>query len=124
MADNSPMMFREFLKSMTREDIKRYAGQWIAVASGEIVAHGKDPGRVINEGYEAGKGEPFMEYIYASLEEIPAFPSIWMWDPPIQTEVHPMRKHAGGGTQDTSHPSAPPDRTPPAASAGQNPAAG
>ena len=73
MADNSPRMFREFLKSMTREDIRRYAGEWLAIASGEIVAHGKDPGRVLDEGRRAGKGQPFMEYIYAGPEEVPFF---------------------------------------------------
>ena len=31
----------EFLESMTSEDVRRYAGQWMAVASGEIVAHEK-----------------------------------------------------------------------------------
>ena len=71
MADNSPRMCREFLESMTSEDVRRYAGQWIAVASGEIVAHGKDPGHVLDEAREADKGEPFMEYIYAGPEEVP-----------------------------------------------------
>ena len=73
MVDNSPRMCRAFLKAMTSEDIKLYAGQWLAIASGEIVAHGKDPGRVLDEGRKAGKGQPFMEYIYAGPEEVPFY---------------------------------------------------
>ncbi len=73
MADNSPRMCREFLESMTSEEVERYAGQWIAVASGEIVAHGKDPRRVHDDGRKADKGDPFMEYIYAGPEEVPFY---------------------------------------------------
>lgn len=73
MVDNSPRMCREFMKAMTSEDIKLYAGQWLAIASGEIVAHGKDPGLVLDEGRKAGKGQPFMEYIYAGPEEVPFY---------------------------------------------------
>lgn len=71
MADNSPRECREFIESMTSEDVRRYAGQWIAVASGEIVAHGKDPGSVLDEGRKAGKGQPYMRYMYAGPEEVP-----------------------------------------------------
>ena len=56
MTGNSPEDFREFLKSMISQDAQRYAGEWIAFAGGEIVAHGKDPRRVNTEGRKAGKG--------------------------------------------------------------------
>ena len=55
----------EFLMSLDDKEILRYSGEWVAVASQEIVAHGKDPGRVHEEGSKAGKGIPFMDYIYA-----------------------------------------------------------
>ena len=71
MTGNSPEDFREFLKSFSSQDALQYAGEWIAVACGEIVAHGKDPRRVHTEGCKAGKGGPFMHYIYASPEEVP-----------------------------------------------------
>ena len=68
---SSPMKDIEFLANMSEEEYKRYGGQWLAVANGEIVAHGKDPERVHKEGCEAGKGEPFMDYIYADYTEVP-----------------------------------------------------
>ena len=71
MAGNSPEDCRKFLASMTAEDDKRYAGEWIAIASGEIVAHGEDPRQVHTDGCKAGKGGPFMHYIYASPEDVP-----------------------------------------------------
>ena len=71
MAGNSPRECREFLESMTSEDVRRYAGQRRAVASGEVVAHGKDPGSVHEEGRRAGKGQPYMRYMYAGPEEVP-----------------------------------------------------
>ena len=71
MTGNSPEDFREFLKSMTSQDARRYAGEWIAFAGGEIVAHGKDPRRVNTEGRKAGKGGPYMQYIFESPEKVP-----------------------------------------------------
>ena len=56
---------------MTSEDARRYAGQWLAIASGEIVAHGEDPRQVHDEGRKAGKGEPYMQYMYRGPEEVP-----------------------------------------------------
>ena len=61
----------EFLDSMSLDEARRYMGEWIAVAGGGIVAHGKDPRRVHSEAYAAGKGEPYMQYIYAKPEEVP-----------------------------------------------------
>lgn len=56
MTGNGQDGYRAFLKSMTRQDTLRCAGEWIAVASGEIAAHGNDPERVHEEGCKAGKG--------------------------------------------------------------------
>ena len=63
----------EFLRSLDPKEMWRYRGEWVAVASQEIVAHGKDPRRVHEEGYKAGKGIPFMDYIYADPSELPFF---------------------------------------------------
>ena len=67
----SPMKDVEFLGNMSEEEYKRYGGQWVAVADGGIVAHGKDPRRVHQDGSKAGKGEPLMHYIYADHTEVP-----------------------------------------------------
>ncbi len=67
----SPMKDVEFLGNMSEEEYKRYGGQWIAVADGEIVAHDKDPRRAHQEGSKAGKGVPLMHYIYADHTEVP-----------------------------------------------------
>ena len=73
MTGNGPDDCRAFLESMTRQDALRYAGEWIAIASGEIVAHGKDPEQVHEDGFNAGKGEPFMHYIYSSPDKVPFY---------------------------------------------------
>ena len=61
----------EFIEAMTPEVAYKYRGEWIAVASGEIVAHGKNPRLVCQEGRKAGKGAIFVDYIYAGPEEVP-----------------------------------------------------
>ena len=61
----------EFLRSMPISEYGKYRGERLAVAGGGIVAHGKDPERVHEEGCNAGRGEPFMQYVYASPEEVP-----------------------------------------------------
>ena len=61
----------DFMNSMTPQVAQKYMGQWIAVASGEIVAHGEDPGQVFQEGRRADKGSVLVEYIYAKPEEVP-----------------------------------------------------
>ncbi len=68
--DNDIVKNLEFLRSMRPEEFEKYRGEWLAVVGGGIVAHGKDPRRVHQEGWKAGKGEPFMEYIYAGPEEL------------------------------------------------------
>ena len=69
-----------FLNAMKPEEAQKYMGEWIAVADGEIVAHGKDPGQVCDAAREAGKGAPHMRYIYAKPEEVPWFgiPSLYV----------------------------------------------
>ena len=61
----------EFMNSMAPEVAQKYMGQWIAVASGEVVAHGENPRKVCQEGRKAGKGSILVEYIYAKPEEVP-----------------------------------------------------
>ena len=68
---SSPMKDIKFLATMPEEEYKKYMGEWLAVANGEIVAHGRDPRRVITEGCRAGKGMPLMEYVYADYTEVP-----------------------------------------------------
>ena len=66
----------EFLNAMTPKEAEKYMGEWIAVAGGGIVAHGKDPEQVCEAGWKAGKGCPHMRYIYARPEEVP-----WLYVP-------------------------------------------
>ena len=61
----------KFLMSLGPDKIEQYRGEWVAVASEEIVAHGRDPRRVHTEACRAGKGIPFMDYIYADRSELP-----------------------------------------------------
>ena len=61
----------EFMNAMTPEVAQKYMGQWIAMASGKIVAHGEDPEQVCEEARKAGKGAIFVDYIYAKPEEVP-----------------------------------------------------
>ena len=44
-------------------------GEWVAVAGGRVVAHGKDPHRVREEGRRAGKGEPLVDRIDEPTDE-------------------------------------------------------
>ena len=69
--DENTRLNIEFLETMPDEEAEKYMGEWIAVAGGKIVAHGKDPEQVHEKGWGAGKGVPHMEYIYASPEEVP-----------------------------------------------------
>ena len=66
----------EFMNAMTPEVAQKYMGQWITVASGEIVAHGEDPEQVCEEARVASKGGFLVEYIYAKPEEVP-----WLYVP-------------------------------------------
>ena len=71
MKDNDGEKDYQYLKSLGLGKIAQYRGEWVAVASEEIVAHGKDPRSVHTEACRAGKGIPFMSYIYAGLSEVP-----------------------------------------------------
>ena len=66
----------EFMNAMTPEVAHKYRGEWIAVASGEIVAHDEDPRQVCQKARKAGKGAIFVDYIYAKPEEVP-----WLYVP-------------------------------------------
>ena len=75
--DDGPEKDLAFLNSMAPEVAEKYAGQWIALVDGKVVAHGEDPRQVCQEGQKASKGEgPLMEYIYARPEEVP-----WLYVP-------------------------------------------
>ena len=73
-ADEGVRKTMEFMNSMTPEEAQKYAGQWIAVAGGEVVAHGEYPRRVCQEGRKAGRGAILVEYI-AGPEDAP-----WLGD--------------------------------------------
>ena len=73
MEENDAEKNYEFIMSLSPREIWQYRGEWVAVASEEIVAHGKDPERVHEEGSKAGKGIPFMDYIYADPSEFPIY---------------------------------------------------
>ena len=74
--DENTKLNIEFLEAMPDEEAEKYRGEWIAVAGGRIVAHGKDPEMVHEKGCDANRGVPHMEYIYASPEEVP-----WLYIP-------------------------------------------
>ena len=65
-----------FLRTVDVKELEKYMGEWIAIAGGGIVAHGKDPKRVHEEAYDAGKGEPLMHYIATESEGMP-FYGLW-----------------------------------------------
>ena len=65
VTEGDPTKDMAFLANMPEEEYNKYRGEWVAVAHEEIVAHGKDPRRVHQEGRRAGKGEPLMDYVYA-----------------------------------------------------------
>lgn len=69
--DVAAMRDLAFLNAMTPKAAERYMGEWIAVADGEIVAHGEDPTKVCHEGRKACKGAPRMRYICAESEAAP-----------------------------------------------------
>lgn len=69
--DNDIVKNLEFLRALPIKEFEKYMGEWLAVAGGGIVAHGKNAERVLEEGWKAGKGGVFMEYVYASPEEVP-----------------------------------------------------
>ena len=66
-----------FLKAMTAEDAEKYNGEWIGVAEGGVVAHGKDYTRVYEEACNADKGEPFMHYVGPTDESKAVFLNFW-----------------------------------------------
>ena len=67
----NPMEAIKFLASKTPEELEPYRREWVAVVNREIVAHGKDPERVHKDACDAGKGMPFMEYIYTDYTVVP-----------------------------------------------------
>ena len=73
MKDSDARKDYEFIVSLDPKELVRYRGEWVAVASQEIVAHGKDPKRVHEEGCKAGKGIPFMDYVYTDPSEFPFY---------------------------------------------------
>ena len=66
-----------FLKSMTAEDTEKYKGEWIGIAGGGIVAHGKEYMRVHEETCKANKGEPLVHYIGPTEEGGAVFLGFW-----------------------------------------------
>lgn len=77
LIDENTRLTKEFLETTPGKEFEKYRGEWIAVASGNVVAHGKDPNQVHAEGRNAGRGSPLMEYIYARPEDVP-----WFYIPP------------------------------------------
>ena len=76
MKDEETLKDLEFLYSLTPDQIDPYRGEWVAISNGRIVAHGKDPGRVVDEAWKSGAKSPLMERIYADQSEVPLFPTV------------------------------------------------
>ena len=55
--------------AISAEEYEKYMGEWVAVAGGRVVAHGKDPHRVREEGRRTGKGEPLVDRIDEPTDE-------------------------------------------------------
>ena len=77
MEDNDGEKNYEYFMSLDPKELVQYRGEWVAVACEEIVAHGKDPERVHEEAYKAGKGIPFMDYICADPSEFPIYYGVY-----------------------------------------------
>ena len=73
MEEDSTFADLRRFESMTAEELDKYRGEWVAVAGGEVVAHGKDPLRTVRQGSAAGKGVPYMRFFYASASDVPLF---------------------------------------------------
>ena len=71
MIVGDPYKDMRVLANMPIEEYDKYRGEWVAIVDAKIVAHGKDPGRVHDEGYRIGKGSPFMDYVYKDHTEVP-----------------------------------------------------
>lgn len=75
---STPMMPEEiaaqkYVDEMSNEEAARYGGDWIAVWGSKVVAHGKDPGAVIDEAEKAGAKAPFITCIYGNPAVVPNF---------------------------------------------------
>ena len=71
MIVGDPHKDMELLAKMSVEEYDKYRGEWVAIVDAKIVAHGKDPERVHDEGYRIGKGVPYMDYVYKDHTEVP-----------------------------------------------------
>ena len=65
----------KYLEEMSGEEAAQYGGEWIAVWGSKVVAHGKDPGAVLDEARRAGAKSPIISCIYKSPAEVPYFGS-------------------------------------------------
>lgn len=75
---STPMMPEEieaqkYVDEMSNEEAARYGGDWIAVWGRKVVAHGNDPGAVIDEAHKAGAKAPFITCIYGNPAVVPNF---------------------------------------------------
>ena len=55
----------DFVRSMSAEDAEKYKGEWIGLADGRVVAHGKRYGRVYDETCKADLGSPLIHYVFS-----------------------------------------------------------
>ena len=67
--DENARKSMDFLNAMDPKDAEKCMGEWIAVAGGGIVAHGRDTGQACDAAWEAGRGAPHTRYICARPEE-------------------------------------------------------
>ena len=71
MIVGDPYKDMRVLANMPIEEYNKYRGEWVAIVDAKIVAHGKDPRRVNQEGRRIGKGIPHMDYVYKDWTEVP-----------------------------------------------------
>ena len=81
-----------FLKAMKAEDTERYKGEWIGVAEGSVVAHGRSYTRVYEEACNADKGEPFMHYVGPMEKNVVFLGFRWCYAPVTTESVDSTEK--------------------------------
>ena len=74
--DENALKNQAFMNELSPEEAQKYMGEWIAVADGKLVAHGKDPEEVCKMAHEASTYEPYIRHIFAKPEEVP-----WLYVP-------------------------------------------
>ena len=84
-----------FPRAMKAEDAEKYKGEWIGVAEGGVVAHGKEYTRVYEDACKEDKGEPFMHYVGPTKKKNALFLGFrWCCAPAIPESIGQTEENA------------------------------